>query len=468
MLLGRQLELAAANDLLEAARGGEGGVLIFRGPAGIGRSVLVDEVMRSSEESMHVLCVTGRPGGNALPLGALIDLVAAAPDSLHGLSPLQRRVLRQASTGISTVDTRTSVALALRSLITNKALTRPVLLVVEDAHWLDDESATFLSYLAHCARKSPFAMLLTERADTSTRGLRLPWLAELPLCEVGPLNACDIEAVLHNWTGYRVNPVVSAELKVASQGNPRVLRQLVDALGKNVLVGTDPIPCRLPAVTQVREWYGEQVGKLHARAARSLAVVTAGAGEPLDVVLDAIEMNGADQSDLEHLEQGGLVRTNRKTVSLSHPLMPSLIEDLRGWLQLRYAHAALAAAWAQREGGARSQDAQRRHLLLGGLESGEQDSHGESTNAWSPAPSQVDSLHRGDVGSNLDESALTAQERRIVREITEGATNAEVAQRLFVSVKTVEYHLHNIYGKLGLRSRTQLVRRALGDSALLA
>ncbi len=128
MLLGRQLELAAANDLLEAARGGEGGVLIFRGPAGIGRSVLVDEVMRSSEESMHVLCVTGRPGGNALPLGALIDLVAAAPDSLHGLSPLQRRVLRQASTGISTVDTRTSVALALRSLITNKALTRPVLL----------------------------------------------------------------------------------------------------------------------------------------------------------------------------------------------------------------------------------------------------------------------------------------------------------------------------------------------------
>ena len=38
-------------------------------------------------------------------------------------------------------------------------------------------------------------------------------------------------------------------------------------------------------------------------------------------------------------------------------------------------------------------------------------------------------------------------------------TNREVAATLFVSEKTVEFHLHNVYRKLGVRSRTQLVRR---------
>ncbi len=51
---------------------------------------------------------------------------------------------------------------------------------------------------------------------------------------------------------------------------------------------------------------------------------------------------------------------------------------------------------------------------------------------------------------------LTPSERRIVDLAAGGATNAEIAQALFVTVKTVEMHLGNAYRKLGINSRREL------------
>jgi DNA-binding NarL/FixJ family response regulator len=58
------------------------------------------------------------------------------------------------------------------------------------------------------------------------------------------------------------------------------------------------------------------------------------------------------------------------------------------------------------------------------------------------------------VRSGLDE--LTPSERRVAKMAVEGFSNREIAQALFVTVKTVEWHLGQTYGKLGVRSRTDL------------
>jgi DNA-binding CsgD family transcriptional regulator len=56
-------------------------------------------------------------------------------------------------------------------------------------------------------------------------------------------------------------------------------------------------------------------------------------------------------------------------------------------------------------------------------------------------------------------SELTETERRVAELVAEGLSNKEVAARLFVTVRTVEANLTKVYGKLGIRSRTELASR---------
>ena len=60
------------------------------------------------------------------------------------------------------------------------------------------------------------------------------------------------------------------------------------------------------------------------------------------------------------------------------------------------------------------------------------------------------------------EELLTPAERRVAAAVAQAMTNREVAATLYVSEKTVEFHLRNIYRKLDVRSRTQLIRRLTG------
>ncbi len=62
--------------------------------------------------------------------------------------------------------------------------------------------------------------------------------------------------------------------------------------------------------------------------------------------------------------------------------------------------------------------------------------------------------------------ALTPSERRVAQMAVDGLTNREIAQALFLTRKTIEMHLHNAYGKLGIASRAELPRRCRERLAL--
>ncbi|WUW43286.1 helix-turn-helix transcriptional regulator [Micromonospora rifamycinica] len=65
----------------------------------------------------------------------------------------------------------------------------------------------------------------------------------------------------------------------------------------------------------------------------------------------------------------------------------------------------------------------------------------------------------GGFAGQADGPRLTEAEARVATAIANGLSNREAAQRLFVSVKTIEFHLGNIFRKLGVRNRTELATR---------
>jgi DNA-binding NarL/FixJ family response regulator len=67
-------------------------------------------------------------------------------------------------------------------------------------------------------------------------------------------------------------------------------------------------------------------------------------------------------------------------------------------------------------------------------------------------------LARGEVGGKRPSSStLTEREQDVLRLLAQGMTNKDIAQSLFLSVRTIEAHLRNIYGKLAVATRTEAV-----------
>ena len=83
------------------------------------------------------------------------------------------------------------------------------------------------------------------------------------------------------------------------------------------------------------------------------------------------------------------------------------------------------------------------------------------------ARAQAELRASGETARRRDPSTadtLTPQERQIARFVAQGATNREVAAQLFLSPRTVDYHLHKVFTKLGITARAELIRLALPDT----
>ena len=154
MMFGRERELEILHALLD--RGIErGGAMVLRGDAGVGKSFLLEAGRRgAAARGMGVLSTAGVESETHLPLAGLHQLLRPSLSGLDQLPSPQREALRSAF-GMSEREEAPDlflIALATLTLLGDCAGLTPILLVVEDAHWLDQATADVLAFVSMPAR----------------------------------------------------------------------------------------------------------------------------------------------------------------------------------------------------------------------------------------------------------------------------------------------------------------------------
>ena len=171
MLYGRDPERGQIGALLEAARASHGGALVLRGEAGIGKSALLEDA-RDRAVDMHVLSARAVESESELPFAAVHQLLRPALGHVDGLPQPQASALRSAL-GLEESDAqeRFLVFAACLSLLSELAERRPVLCLVDDAHWLDAASADALRFVARRLDAERIALIFAAR-EGDVRALR--------------------------------------------------------------------------------------------------------------------------------------------------------------------------------------------------------------------------------------------------------------------------------------------------------
>ncbi len=163
MLLGRAGETAALDQVLATVRDGSSRVLVLRGPAGIGKTALLDWAAGRAGDT-QVARVVGVESEMDLGFAGLHQVVVPFLGELERLPGPQQAALGAAFGMVSgSAPDRFLVGLAALTLITEAAAKQPVLCVVDDAQWLDRVSLEVLGFVARRLQADPVGMIFAVR-----------------------------------------------------------------------------------------------------------------------------------------------------------------------------------------------------------------------------------------------------------------------------------------------------------------
>ncbi|GIG59520.1 transcriptional regulator [Longispora fulva] len=318
-----------------------GGGLLLHGPAGIGKTTLVDALAaEAGAAGLLVLRSTPSVAEADLPYLALADLFGGVMVAAGPVLPVPQRValdtalLRRVPAPGSRVDPL-AVRLAVVELLRYLTTRRGVLLVLDDVQWLDQASLDVLAFAARRLTGGRLRVLAAERTESGpTRTAVVP--APEEEVELGPLPEDVLADLLRARLDLRLVGPGLSRLCAASDGNPFYALELGRSLRRT---GTQPWPDEpLPVPARLRSLVAARLGDLPPESGPPLLLVAL-TGRP-----ERVPVSRTDPGVVAALEAGVLVFGAGGRLRFSHPLLSDLVQAEAAPADLRAAHARLAAS----------------------------------------------------------------------------------------------------------------------------
>jgi len=334
-LLGRSAECGALDALLADVRAGHSRTLVLRGEAGIGKSALL-EYAAAAAPDVTVVRAAGVESEMELAYASLHQLCGLFLDRLDALPRPQRDAL-EIVFGLSAgaPPNRFLVGLAVLSLLSVASETRPLLCVVDDAHWLDETSALTLAFVSRRLLAEPVGLVFAVREDGDAfRGL--------PGLEVGGLRNGDARALLRSVVHSRLDEQVLDRIVAETRGNPLALLELPRGLSATELSGFGA-GATIAATQGLEDSFRRRLAALPEPTRRLLLIAAAEPlGEPT-LVWRAAALQGIGPEAGAAAAEAGLCEIHVH-VRFRHPLVRAAAYRGMPLDERRRAHAAIAEA----------------------------------------------------------------------------------------------------------------------------
>ena len=339
MLYGREAELTRITELIEAARTGRGGTLLLRGEAGVGKTALLDAAARRAT-GMRQLRTVGLEAESSLPFSALAELTEWLLDGLSALPPPQAAAIEGAlALGPPAPGDRFAACTGFLGLLAHAAEREPLLVLVDDAQWLDPASAEALAFAGRRLASSAAAVLVAARDDDGGQ-FSGPGVERITLSSLDPAAA---RTLLGDADPQLPSAVVDSLLGAAA-GNPLALIELPSLLTADQRAGRTALDEPLQPGVTLQHAFERRVEELPADARQACLVAAAAFTSALRPILAACEVLELDADALEQAETRGVVRLSAERIEFSHPLLRGAVYHGAPPASRRRAHDALATA----------------------------------------------------------------------------------------------------------------------------
>jgi DNA-binding CsgD family transcriptional regulator len=337
-LHGRDAELNQIEQALAAAREGRSAALLISGEAGIGKTALLEHAVASAD-GFQLLRARGYESERDLPYAGLHALLGPILDLRERIPEVQARALGTAlAVEAPAPHDPFAVPAGVLSLLAAAAEDQPVLAIVDDAHWLDDETLRAVLFAGRRLGSDSLALVIATRLDEA-RGIDA---AGLPSLALGRLDDAAARALIEEEAGALDASVAEALVSLAA-GNPLALHELPRALSDAQRKGAEPLPVGLPAGSGIERAFSRRIAELPEASRSALTIAATLETGRLDQCLAAVAEAGLAPDELDAAEAAGLLRIDDASVSFRHPLLRTLAYQRAAPSERRRAHAAVAA-----------------------------------------------------------------------------------------------------------------------------